>query len=72
MTRMLRNGPKWQQDLLGHEQWRPFMRLTPPHQLERRPILSKVFAPVRENDITKAKIFQEIDLLCDIANEGST
>ncbi len=28
------------------------------HQLERRPILSKVFAPVRENDITKAKTFQ--------------
>ncbi len=28
------------------------------HQLERKPILSKVFAPVRENDITKAKTFQ--------------
>ncbi len=28
------------------------------HQLERRPILSKVFAPVRENDITKAKTLE--------------
>ena len=32
--------------------------ITPAHQVERRPIFSKVFAPVRETDITKAKAFQ--------------